>query len=101
MSQPHNRPTNGRNQSNIGLAERMAADLRNLKIDLDRDVAVVRALMALNYTAREIGDFGDDAVELAKASQKNLRSIVGDGAAFVFAVGVWLAWYCVLCPAGA
>jgi hypothetical protein len=83
------------------LAERMAADLRNVKVDLNNERAVYSALQSLRYTAGEIITAGDDAIALAKSSTKNLLSIVGDGVAAIFAIGVWLAWYVVLCPAGA
>jgi len=78
--------------------EQMAADLRNLKIDLNDEVAVIRALQGLRYSAGDIVCCSAEATELAKRSKKNLASIVGDGLAMVAIGAVWLAWYCVLCP---
>jgi len=82
-------------------SEQMAADLRNLKVNLTDERAALRALQDLGYSAGDIIVCSAEAIALAKTSQKNLTSIVGDGLALIFAAGVWLAWYVVLCPAGA
>lgn len=80
------------------LTESMAADLRNLQIDLNDERAVIRALSSLRYLSGDIVACMDDAIKAARRSQKNLSSIVGDGAAAVCAIAAWLAWYVVLCP---
>lgn len=80
------------------LIERMAADLRRVKVNLNDERAVFGALQAMRYTAGEILKHGDAAVALARPTQKNLLSIAGDAVAMAFAAAVLLAWYCVLCP---
>ncbi|WP_456722135.1 hypothetical protein [Bradyrhizobium sp. USDA 4350] len=79
----------------------MAADLRNLKIDLGDEREVVQALIQLRYSNEDVFDHMDEAIELARAAPKNLSSILFDGVAMIVAAGVLLAWYVVLCPAGA
>lgn len=81
-------------------SEQMAADLRQLKVDLNDERATLRTLKDLGYSAGDIVVCSAEAVAIAKTSQKNLTSIVGDGLALIFAAGVWLAWYAVLCPTG-
>jgi hypothetical protein len=81
------------------LIENMVADLRNVHVDLNDEGAVMRALRALRYGYGDIVVCVDEVREAARGRQKNLSSIIADSAVAVFAVGVWLAWYAVLCPA--
>jgi hypothetical protein len=82
------------------IVEQMAADLRNLKVDLGDERDVVRALLSLRYRQGDVIACMDEAIEIARRAPKNLSSIMVDSVVAIFAVGVWLAWYVVLCPAG-
>lgn len=83
------------------MAQRMAADLRNVKVDLGDEREVIQVLIGLRYSNGDVFDHMDEAIELTRATPKNLSSIMLDGVAMIFAAGVLLAWYCVLCPVGA
>jgi len=83
------------------LIEKMAFDLCQLKVDLGDEREVIRGLSSLRYLSGDIVACMDEAIERAREigpAPSNLTSIIGDGAAAVFGLGVWVAWYAVLCP---
>jgi hypothetical protein len=83
------------------LIESMAKFLRDLKVDLNDERAVFRALASLHFLHGDIVAFSDEAVKLARGEAVTPRppSIIGDSVIAIFAGAVWLAWYLVLCPA--
>jgi hypothetical protein len=81
------------------LIANMAQHLRNHETDLGDERAVFRTLSALHFLHGDIVAYADEAVELARRGGPNLKSIFGDSVALILAVGAWLAWYCILCPA--
>jgi hypothetical protein len=83
------------------LIENMARFLRDLKVDLNDERAVIRTLSSLHFLQGDVVMFSDEAVKLARGAEAKPAppSIFGDSALAIFAVGIWLAWYIVLCPA--
>lgn len=82
------------------LIVRMATDLAHgrKRVDLGDERSVILFLMESGYGRGDIIACMDRAIEHARRPLP-LSSIMGDGAAAIFAAGVWLAWYVVLCPA--
>jgi len=78
----------------------MARFLRDLKIDLNNERAVMRTLARLHFEQGDIFVYSDEAVKLARGDQPApaRASILGDGIIMIAAAAVWLAWYCVLSP---
>jgi hypothetical protein len=77
----------------------MAKFLRELKVDLNDERAVMRTLQRLHFDQGDIVKYSDKAVDLARveAPAPFRTSIDGDGFVAIFAAAVWLAWYCLAC----
>lgn len=80
------------------IVTRMAADLVAAGVDLGDERAVIIQLMNWGYSTRDITTDLDSAIERARSGGVPLSEILGSASAVIFAVGVWLAWYCVVCP---
>jgi hypothetical protein len=80
------------------LVKRMAADLVAGGIDLGDERAVIVHLMNSGYSSGDIVTDMDAAIDRARSGGVSITEILGSASAAIFAVGVWLAWYCVVCP---
>lgn len=80
------------------LVQEMASVLRAKNIDLGDERAVMVALTMNGFLSGDVVTFGDRATEEARKGGVSLADVLGDGIAGSVALGVWVAWYCVVCP---
>lgn len=81
------------------LISQMADSLRALRgLDLNDERACFKALSDVGFRSGDIVALGGKAAAEARHRGAKLAGVIGDAAAMIFAAGVWLAWYCVLCP---
>lgn len=78
--------------------KRMAADLVAGGIDLGDERAVIVYLMHCGYSSGTVLTDMDAAIDRARSGGVSITEILGSASAAILAVGVWIAWYCVLCP---